>query len=171
MPNSNSRHCFRCESTSSELRAKIASSGMTMVAYQCTHCGHKVGNWIQHATLPMPVGTLPPWEEALADAYYENKNEERAVKQEQLSLMRVQFDQQWWADYNAYLKTPRWKSIRAQVLQRDSGTCKGCGEQPATQVHHLTYKHVRNEFLWELISVCDTCHDRIHRPSPNGAAA
>jgi 5-methylcytosine-specific restriction endonuclease McrA len=32
----------------------------------------------------------------------------------------------------------------------------------ATQVHHTTYKHVGNEFLWELRAICDECHDRFH---------
>jgi hypothetical protein len=31
----------------------------------------------------------------------------------------------------------------------------------ASQVHHLTYKHLRNEPLFELISVCVPCHDAI----------
>jgi hypothetical protein len=162
------RVCHRCESTSHELRAKTAINGAIMVAYQCLHCGHKHGNWIQHATLPMPVSTLPRWDESLADAYYENKHEERAAKDQQLTLLRQQFDAQWWADYNAYLNTPKWQSLRAKVLERDGGWCRGCGDEPATQVHHLTYKHVRAEFLWELQSVCDACHDRIHRPSPAG---
>jgi hypothetical protein len=30
-------------------------------------------------------------------------------------------------------------------------------------VHHLTYAHVFNEFLFELMAVCDECHDRLHR--------
>ena len=34
--------------------------------------------------------------------------------------------------------------------------------RPATQVHHLTYAHLGDELLFELISVCDDCRKRIH---------
>jgi len=64
MPNA-PRLCHQCQSPSNELRAKTAANGAVMVAYQCTVCGHKVGNWIQHATIPYPIGVLPQWDEEL----------------------------------------------------------------------------------------------------------
>lgn len=160
------RICHQCQSTSSELRAKTAVNGAVMVAYQCCNCGHKVGNWIPHSTLPMPVSSLPRWDESLADEWHESQRQHSHVKAQELAKIRDTLDAQWWADYAAYLKTPRWESIRAQVIQRDGGWCKGCNNEPATQVHHLTYAHVGHEFLWELISVCDACHDRVHGPQP-----
>lgn len=50
---------------------------------------------------------------------------------------------------------------RARVLLRAGRKCEGCGEE-ATQVHHLTYEHVFEEFLFELIAVCRGCHERLH---------
>ncbi|MCK1357156.1 MULTISPECIES: hypothetical protein [unclassified Bradyrhizobium] len=35
-------------------------------------------------------------------------------------------------------------------------------DRKATQVHHLTYKHIFREFVFELIAVCDECHSRLH---------
>ena len=39
--------------------------------------------------------------------------------------------------------------------------CEGCGVRRAAQVHHLTYEHVGDELLFELVAVCGQCHDRI----------
>jgi hypothetical protein len=29
-------------------------------------------------------------------------------------------------------------------------------------VHHVTYKNMGNEFLWELRAICAVCHERVH---------
>lgn len=70
----------------------------------------------------------------------------------------------WWADFNQYLRSREWEERRAKVLERDSHTCRavlpGCLTR-ATQVHHLSYAHYRFEPLYELISLCRSCHQRI----------
>ena len=43
------------------------------------------------------------------------------------------------------------------------GVCEACGEVRATEVHHLTYKHIGSEFLWELVAICRACHERYHK--------
>ena len=65
-------------------------------------------------------------------------------------------------EYVAYMNSPKWKKLRTLILQRDRNLCRGCLLQPATEVHHLTYEHVYNELAFELISLCDDCHDRAH---------
>jgi hypothetical protein len=75
-------------------------------------------------------------------------------------------DADWWARYDAYLKSPEWHARRRLVLKRANGVCEGCGLRPAAQVHHLSYTHVFNEFLWELRAVCLACHQALH---PGGA--
>jgi hypothetical protein len=47
-------------------------------------------------------------------------------------------------------------------MGRANNLCEGCGRRRAAQVHHLTYDHVFDEFLWELIAICDECHSRVH---------
>jgi hypothetical protein len=49
-----------------------------------------------------------------------------------------------------------------KVLARAHGLCEGCGERTATQVHHLSYKRVFDEMLFDLVAVCDACHDKLH---------
>jgi hypothetical protein len=38
--------------------------------------------------------------------------------------------------------------------------------QPAREVHHRTYQHVGEEFLYELLALCHGCHDRGHAKGP-----
>jgi 5-methylcytosine-specific restriction endonuclease McrA len=70
---------------------------------------------------------------------------------------------EFWKWYRAYLEGDDWGLIRAKVLARDKWMCRGCGDR-ATQAHHLTYAHVGAEFMFELVAVCEECHDRLHRP-------
>lgn len=53
------------------------------------------------------------------------------------------------------------------MLTRDNYLCQGCRVRRATQVHHLTYDHVGNEFLFELVAICETCHTRLHDKQDN----
>lgn len=72
-------------------------------------------------------------------------------------------NEQWQAWYQGvYLKSPAWKARREKVMRRADGICEGCLVETATEVHHLTYKHVGDEFLWELRAICRSCHERLH---------
>ncbi len=64
--------------------------------------------------------------------------------------------------YADYLKSEQWQQLRLKVLQRDGFRCQGCLAARATEVHHKTYSHARREFCFELISLCDACHRRLH---------
>jgi len=66
------------------------------------------------------------------------------------------------ARYLAHLQSPRWSGLRRQVFLRAGGICEGCGTRPITEVHHLSYAHVGEEFLFELVGLCATCHQRLH---------
>jgi len=73
---------------------------------------------------------------------------------------RKESDELWWETYSEYLKSPKWGRKRALVIDRDM-TCQACLVAPAEQVHHLTYAHVFNEPLFELVGICKRCHDKI----------
>ena len=70
--------------------------------------------------------------------------------------------QQRQQSYQEYLKSPEWQARRLKVLQRDRHLCQGCLERPASEVHHITYRNLRREFCFELISLCTGCHRRLH---------
>ncbi len=65
-------------------------------------------------------------------------------------------------EYGDYLRSDAWKAKRRLVFKRAGGVCEGCGLLEATEVHHLTYAHKMNEFLFELVAVCTECHERLH---------
>jgi hypothetical protein len=88
--------------------------------------------------------------------------EERRREQERLERQRGEQNREWWARYDAYLRSPAWRQKADLVKKRAGGMCEGCGTRIATQVHHVTYEHVCNEFLWELRAICNECHERIH---------
>jgi 5-methylcytosine-specific restriction endonuclease McrA len=85
-----------------------------------------------------------------------------AEQQAQAEAEREQKRAEWFRRYNAYLKTPQWRTKSQMVLERASYRCEGCGMARATQAHHLTYDHVGDELLWELRAVCKGCHERAH---------
>jgi 5-methylcytosine-specific restriction endonuclease McrA len=71
-------------------------------------------------------------------------------------------DSAFWLAYEEYLAGPVWRKKREKILGRSGGICEGCREKTATQVHHLSYEHVGDEFLFELVAVCDDCHNKLH---------
>lgn len=64
--------------------------------------------------------------------------------------------------YTEYLQSQEWWDRRNKVMERACGLCEGCRQREPVEVHHLTYEHVTQEFLWELVALCAPCHERIH---------
>lgn len=64
--------------------------------------------------------------------------------------------------YQAYLNSPEWKFRRLKRLHCDKFTCQKCKKNTATQVHHKTYKRIYKEQMRDLMSVCSSCHRKIH---------
>ena len=60
-----------------------------------------------------------------------------------------------------YLQSQQWRDKRHLVIQRD-GNCKLCKATTNLEVHHLSYKHLAQEPLDELITLCRTCHQSRH---------
>ena len=70
---------------------------------------------------------------------------------------------EWWRWYNSYLESDEWREKRKFVLERDGYQCQGCLKEDATQVHHLSYKNVGEELMYQLTSLCDFCHEKAHK--------
>jgi hypothetical protein len=68
----------------------------------------------------------------------------------------------WPRLYADYLKSEEWALRRDLVMQRAGGLCEGCRLKTASEVHHLTYEHATQEFLFDLVALCGDCHDRLH---------
>jgi hypothetical protein len=153
--------CAHCGSDSLEMRQKTTISGGRLVAYQCTECGRAASAWLKQSGIA-DVGQLPQWDVELEQRRVESWRETLAQKREKQS-------EQWWAQYTAYLESAAWRSRRAAVLLRANGCCEGCGLRHATQVHHLSYRNVTREFLWELVAICEPCHERAHETTEEGS--
>lgn len=98
-----------------------------------------------------------PQRERQAEEYRREYEARKAAE----DAAREQQNREWWASYNAYLRTPEWGKRRKLVFKRAGNVCEGCHERPASQIHHTTYAHVGNEPLWELRAVCHECHELI----------
>lgn len=70
-------------------------------------------------------------------------------------------DSVFWPTYKRYLKSPEWSARRKLVLRRDNRTCQACLTAEATEAHHLTYRHVFNEPLFDLVAICSPCHESV----------
>lgn len=106
---------------------------------------------------------VPLWDQALVEAW---QREQRAISEARTNQWRDEQERkqrEWWAWYDAYLQTEKWQRKRRAVLERDSYQCQACLSTKATQVHHLNYKHVGDEPLFDLISVCERCHTKLHQ--------
>jgi HNH endonuclease len=65
--------------------------------------------------------------------------------------------------YREYLADPRFKAIRAVVMERAGGICEDCGRRPATEPHHLRYPPWGTFDVPEnMVAVCHRCHSRRH---------
>jgi 5-methylcytosine-specific restriction endonuclease McrA len=125
-------------------------------------CGRQVGSYFKKTDRP---DIVEPWDCTLEQQWDEKEQSEiAAIRMESDTIRRTKFEDGR-EKYREYLETQEWREKRALVLARDGHMCKGCGTERATDVHHQTYAHIYNEFLFELISLCRKCHDRVHSDS------
>lgn len=166
----------------------VLSNGVERVALQCVACGYKDGNGVRRSDYP-DFAELPKLDEeliedgrttwddftgALVEVHREIVQEFENRQKDLSELDRMAQNAEWWAKYNLYLKSAEWQSKRDRVLERDRHICQACLRRDAFHVHHLTYKHVFNEPLFDLVSVCETCHRGLHphmQEALNGQAA
>jgi 5-methylcytosine-specific restriction endonuclease McrA len=73
-------------------------------------------------------------------------------------------------------RTPRWKALRMQVLERDGWRCVLCPERRGLEVDHIQSVRTRPDLAWSLDNLqclCGRCHARktrleigLGRPDP-----
>lgn len=141
-----------------------------MVGAQCSVCGSLVGGWKKLSQVG-DIEALAPWDQTIAETF--RRAENARVKDYRAALVDERGvagfakaperePPNFWTKYSEYLASPEWAEKRRRVLDRADYRCEGCGERQATQVHHLTYARVGKEMLFDLVAVCDYCHDVIH---------
>ncbi len=118
----------------------------------------------KHASKPIRELNEMRWAASRSqwEAQQQIRDAEKATKEKAWREQCERENREWRAKYNAHLRSDKWRGIRTRVLKRSGGFCEGCGIHPAAHVHHLDYKHMGDEFLWELRAVCVACHGRAH---------
>lgn len=151
------RKQFECLHPVREVRARTIRGGGVQFVYQCVRCGEPISQPIARSeALRINNGKKPaPFDHDLLESW-------RRKFSEAIAKVDEEINGKWWSGYNQYLKSPEWAARREKVLNRAGGMCEGCLERRATQVHHLTYKHVGREPLFDLVAICDECHDMVH---------
>ena len=150
---------YGCKHPRKEIRKQLVKrvgKPSYLMGEQCLNCGF----WRKVPALKgSHLAMLPERDYAL-----ETDGRERlhATWQGLIAQEQQQQNAQWWRWYNQYLESPEWRMKRKQVLLRAKGMCEGCQAQVATQVHHLTYAHVGKELLFELVAICNACHEIVH---------
>lgn len=148
-----------CLDHNPEFVKKLSESGSYLLRQQCKKCGKSVSNGMKHS-LVKDVNSLPLFDESLVDLEYRFRIEAR----DSFELKR---NESAFEEYNRYLNSDKWKLKREKVFERDKNLCQACLTNKATQVHHLTYQNIYDEPLFELISVCARCHDKIESQKPH----
>jgi hypothetical protein len=70
-------------------------------------------------------------------------------------------------NYGKRKVTDEWQKVKAACLKRDKNTCKRCDkkgdkyERPITAHHILPRSDGGEDYLENLISLCDPCHDYV----------
>lgn len=146
--------CKYCRGIKAEIRRRKVKNGSIQIVAQCLTCGAARSSPRKASTFTNPLG-IPDWDDSLEDAFGDHINLENRAQRER---DRADF----FKEHDAYLRSPEWRRKRAAVLKRSQGLCEGCGQVRAIQVHHLHYDNWKEEFLWELVAVCNACHERVH---------
>lgn len=142
-----------CNNHNYEIVKKLKINNTYYLVKQCMTCGEANNSHLKFS-LVENHDNLKWYSETLNKKYYENKRNYYLINREKEK-------QEWLKNYAIYLSSIEWKQKRLKVLERDRFICQGCLNNKANEVHHLTYKHVYNEFLFELISLCKPCHDKL----------
>ena len=66
-------------------------------------------------------------------------------------------------DYNKYIESEEWHEISQDRKFLDGLKCRFCGSAMNLTVHHVTYENVPNEDMDDLLTLCKTCHNELHK--------
>ncbi len=142
-----------CSHHRTEDRKRDIRGGTFQIREQCLDCGEALGN--AKARGNYDLNALRPFDEEFFEEQNLLRDLESRTKWEQRASDRR-------TKYQRYLSSTEWKTKRDLVMLRAANRCEGCQVERATEVHHLTYEHIYQEFLWELVAVCRKCHMKVH---------
>jgi len=164
---------YKCTHAETQLVKYQQSHGAWRIRYQCLCCGEYTTSDQKMAGVDLDA--MPVVDMALKAGYREKR--QTAINNARYAYLSMQECQQldiqarFWTNYNRYLRTKQWYTIREAVLKRDGYLCQACLTRKAVQVHHLSYElfnTLGQSAAFELVAICRQCHEKIH---PNMAQA
>jgi len=144
---------------------RVKSEDGYFTFHQCSTCGCIIeGTTEEYQNEEIDIPTLDcekqeAYEEYMRCVQFKNKN---GYQPKMNSSCKSYIDNLWHDWYNQYLQTNEWKERRQSVIKRENGLCQGCQNAPIEEIHHLTYKCVGIEPLFQLVGLCSECHKLIH---------
>lgn len=139
----------------------LCAGGTVQWGWWCPRCEMRTSQSLPKASLDPAQQEAAPTIDLVArrvadELRWQTLREERAAAERPLH-MRLRDD----PEYQEYLRSQQWATLRRLVLERAGGKCEGCG-RTAHNIHHMSYDHIYEEFLFELIALCRDCHERWH---------
>lgn len=126
----------------------LMSNNVIVIREQCTNCGNL--HSLNHKRSLFNLEKLD-----FADL---EKRESYRNKRLKISEDKTKNEKYY---QEVYLKSDEWKTKRLLILNRDDFKCRCCNEK-ASEVHHIDYNSIYKEDFNILISVCRSCHEKIH---------
>jgi len=163
---------WACGHEKTEIRKRTIKGGAVQFRYQCLRCGDGVGGAIGREKALSLCGDPSDFDEELCSSWVAAKKADAVqlsvaykARMEMLAIGVPAADSSpalFFAAYDEYLRSEKWHKKRAMVLERANGLCEGCRLAAPSQVHHLTYRNVGDELLFQLVALCDGCHEKCH---------
>lgn len=145
---------LQCDHPHSRIVYNYFGNSQKHFGRQCLICGRWIEAIKKGCEEMRALSEIPPFDEALANAWDQQRQEYWQHQREQYENSRSAWREEV---YEPYINGSAWQAKRRIILQRDNRTCQICG-RPGYDVHHLTYAHFENEFLFELVCLCHNCH-------------
>ena len=108
-----------------------------------------------------------------------NIEEKRDTSKRKKKTEKTEEEKALYKQYQKYIKSDEFKTLREKVFERDGNRCVCCGRSredgAILNCHHRSYAHLFHEgestedyvALSDLTTICATCHRAIHRVPSN----
>jgi len=62
-------------------------------------------------------------------------------------------------EYLWHLESPEWRRTVRDAIEGQGGGCAACGWSSHLQGHHLSYARLGEEEWYDVVALCETCHE------------
>ena len=166
---------YNCNHVITNIKKREIKGGAFQYVMQCSTCGKNIGQAIaKKEAFHLNNGLEPPpfdndlftscsdKQEAEFKAHRDHFHDEYEKLAKIFGVSDKHDRERFFDIYERHLKTEKWKKIREKVFKRANNICEGCMDREPVVAHHLTYSNVGDELLFQLVALCQECHDKCH---------